>query len=293
MAKEGLLEMIAGLNPVKKVTDYLDHVRKVQDLIDDGFAPKVPITFEKNNFLIKTADSKKELEQVLKLRYQVFFREFGRTVFPFGWDMDRFDSVCDHLVIIDKEIDRVVGTYRLISSGFSKEFYSEDEFVLKNFTALPDVKLELGRACIHKDYRTGAVMAYLWRGLSKYLNAVDAKFLFGCTSVKTMEPQEVALVYKHLLDGGHLSNPYEIIPTLKFTMPGLEEAIARVQKAQPTEESAAKLKELLPPLLQSYLRAGAKVCGEPALDVDFKCVDFFTILQVDQMTKQFERKYQV
>ena len=54
---------------------------------------------------------------------------------------------------------------------------------------------------------------------------------------------------------------------------------------------ASDIKGLIPPLLRSYFTAGAKVYGEPALDLDFKCIDFLTILDVNNLTSGYKRRY--
>jgi putative hemolysin len=94
------------------------------------FKPKVPLFIESSRFVIKTVENSIELEKALNLRYEVFYREtlnkdnFSKT------DIDKFDAICDHLIIVDKKQNNVVGTYRFISSTFSDKFYSETEFYI-------------------------------------------------------------------------------------------------------------------------------------------------------------------
>jgi putative hemolysin len=249
------------------------------------FVPKVRIRLEAGNFVIKTIDSYEELKTVLALRYDIFHREFRSGPMPAtGWDVDEFDAICDHLVIIDQEKDRLVGTYRLISSSFANKFYSQTEFDLGTLLEAPGVKLELGRACIDKSYRSGMVMTLLWRGLAAYMREVKADYLFGCSSAKTTDPTEVASIQAYLRQGGDVSDEWGIHPLPKYQMPKTEGSV---------QPDPAKAAELVPSLLSSYLKAGAKVCGEPALDLEFECVDFFTVLRTDQLTRMFERKYQL
>jgi putative hemolysin len=253
-----------------------------------AFRPKVRVQFEKGSFVVKTVENWGELEQVLRLRHEVFHREFLNKKLPLGLDMDRFDPLGDHLVIVDKESQRIVGTYRLIASTYSKQFYSQSEFALDEFLAQPGVKLEMSRACIHRDFRDGIVIALLWRGLVQYIQAVKANFLFGCASIRSMDTAEVASICQYLRSREFLSDDYHVEPLGHYRMPGLQDAVSR----QPlTDVAAAQGKALIPPLLNSYLRAGAKVVGAPALDVSFACVDFLTVLRMDEMSKLFERKY--
>lgn len=249
-----------------------------------GFRPKVSFSFDKGNYTVKTVENWTELEQVLRLRHEVFHKEFMNKRLALGMDFDRFDSLGDHLVIQDRETGKIVGTYRLICSKFSNSFYSASEFHLDDFFASEGVKLEMSRACIHKDYRDGVVISLLWRGLVQYMQSVKADYLFGLASIRTMDAAEVGSIYQYLVGKNFLSKDFEtIVPVPAYEMPGgmkLEHA---------TEE---KGKALIPPLLNSYLRAGAKVCGVPALDESFECVDFLTILRVKDMSKIYDRRYQ-
>ncbi|MBY0370109.1 GNAT family N-acetyltransferase [bacterium] len=250
-----------------------------------GFQPKIRVQFEKGNFIVKTVESWAELEQVLKLRHEVFHCEFIGTPLPFPLDFDRFDPLGDHLVIVDKEQGKIVGTYRLICSRFSENFYSASEFHLDGFLKEPGVKLELSRACIHRDYRDGVVIALLWRGLVQYIQQSQAAFLFGCASIRSMDPAEVRVIYEYLAAKQFLSNDHGIGPVDSYRMRGWDPKLV-----EPKETDAGKA--MIPPLLNAYLRAGAKVYGQPALDEAFKCVDLFTVLKMDKLTPGFERRYQ-
>lgn len=250
---------------------------------ENGFQRKVPLFIDTGNFVIKTVEALDELYDVLKLRHEVFHREFRKVQHPTGLDLDQYDLLCDHLVIRDQVKNRLVGTYRLISSTFSKRFYSEEEFNLGGLLAAPGVKLELGRACIDKSYRGGVVMTLLWRGLAQYLKEIQADFLFGCSSAKTTDSTEISAITGYLRQNGFITDEFNISPRESFTVPPS-------QGEAPGED---RIKELVPSLLSSYLRAGAKVCGEPALDMDFKCADYFTVLRTQNLTQMFDRKYQV
>ncbi len=250
-----------------------------------SFQPKIRIHFEKGGFTVKTVEGWTELEQVLRLRHEVFHEEFIGQRLPLGLDFDRYDAQGDHLVIIDREAGKIVGTYRLICSRFAQDFYSASEFHLDAFLQQDGVKLELSRACIHKDYRDGVVISLLWRGLVQYIQQSQAAFLFGCASIRSMDVAEVQTLYGYLGAKDFLSNNFGIGPVPAYQMPGW---------SSPTPSSVGDEagKHLVPPLLNSYLRAGAKVYGAPALDTAFRCVDLFTVLKMDKITPLFERRYQ-
>lgn len=245
----------------------------------EAFRQKVPIDFERGDFQVKTLGSAAELEEVLQLRYDIFHREFQNKFFPYGIDLEELDFIADHLVIIHKPSKKIVGTYRIVASTFSNAFYSQSEFKLEEFLKLPGAKMELSRAGIHRGFRSGVVMALLWRGVSKYMQEIQAQYIFGCASVKTVSRRDVNSITNALNNLGVLSDSFEIHPTPAYQMPK-ELHFSEVERKIP-----------LPALFEGYLRAGAVVCPEPALDRAFKCVDFFTILNVSMMDKKFERKY--
>ena len=254
------------------------------------FHPKIEIFSDKGPFVLKTVSTADELIEALRLRYEVFHKEMIGRVKPRGIDVDEFDFVCDHLVIIDKKTDKVVGTYRMNCSLFSQHFYSAQEFNLRLILERPGVKLELGRACIHKDYRRGHIIALLWRGIAEYMSATQADVLFGCASVKTESPRQAALLYQHFANDGRFQEDSLCPPTLKYTMPSLDLWIHNLNRPFNADEQR-EAEELIPALCRAYLRAGAKLGGEPAYDATFKCIDFLTILPREDLNRALWRKY--
>ena len=273
----------------------LRHVMSTYSKITAGyplparFEQKVPVSLERGRFTVKTIETAQELNETLRLRYSVFQREFRKKKIPFGFDVDNFDSFCDHLVIKDKEIGgRIIGTYRLITADSCPGFYSEQEFVLDEFLEAPGAKLELGRACIHPDYRNGVVINLLWRGIVQYMRQMGAQYLFGCASIKTMQPDLTAAVYTKLAMDGHLIEGQGIEPTEPYRFHAMREILK--QRSFSAEELAAA-DAAVPPLFKAYLKAGVKVFGEPALDRDFSCIDFLTVLKMDQVEEKYEKRY--
>lgn len=249
-----------------------------------GFKQKIPVEIRRRGFLVKTVSTRQELVQAFRLRYDVFHREFIGKKFPIGLDTDRFDTLGDLLVIIDEKTKRVVGTYRLISSNFSDKFYSETEFHIEQFLSLPGPKLELSRACVHRQYRNGTVIHLLWRGIAQYMQATGAKYLFGCSSVKTTDPRELGSLYHFLQTQNSLTQKYGTKPRPSYRLPTgnwLSTAAAIAPETLPD----------IPPLLRSYLKAGALLEAEPALDAAFKCFDFFTVLRAEDLAESYGKKY--
>ncbi len=266
-AYEGVKQSIGKLNPAQK-----------------DFAMRIPVHFTRGHFTVKTVASKRELWQVMTLRYEVFHREFMNKRLPYGIDRDRYDLNADHLVIVDNRINKIVGTYRLISSETTDDFYSKTEFSISDLLSRKGRKVELSRACIHRDYRNGATITMLWRGIMEYLTASEASWLFGMGSVKTVDPDQAAAVYKCFADDGSVDESFNISANRDFRISDFSE---RLSRANATPE----FREMMPSLLKSYIRAGAVLAGDPAIDREFNCTDFFVILETDRMSQAYHRKY--
>ena len=184
-------------------------IRK-KKIIDKNKIEFEPIIFK--NFTIKIAESNFEIKKAQSLRYKIFFKEKkikrNNLKSLLQRDYDFYDKISDHLIIIDnnREVkDNVIGTYRLLRGNCAKlyrGFYTEQEFDIsnlkKNFSS-KDI-LELGRSCVHPEYRSGIILKLLWQGISKYIKIYKIKILMGCASFNGTNPSkfkdEFSLLYK-------------------------------------------------------------------------------------------------
>jgi putative hemolysin len=255
-------------------------------------SPLCPVTgpaFEKRagRYTLRLARTPAELDAVLKLRFEVFNLELGEGLaasFATGRDGDAFDAVCHHLIVLETETGRIVGTYRMQTSELAARgqgFYAAQEFDL---TQLPATVLhnavELGRACIAQAHRQPGVLYLLWQGLAAYLRQSRKRYLFGCCSLTSQNAAEGWQALQLLRAQGHC-HPQFFAPA----QPGYE-----CLPPGPEHESAA-LPRLprLPRLFRTYLRYGARVCSPPALDRQFKTIDFLVMFdkaEMDQHTAQ-------
>lgn len=242
-----------------------------------GFSAKVPLTIEAGRYRARTLGKISEITKVLKLRHQVFHQEgLGRTLWS-GLDLDAIDFVCDHLAIEDVETGEFIGTYRLISSVFTWQFYAAKRFELDEFLALPGNKLELGRACVDPAHRNGATLALLWRGIREYARITHTEHLFGSVSLRTQDPTVVSQVFQYLESNGYTDSSYQVRPKSDVECPLVE--IAKSAERRPE----------LTPLFLSYLRAGAKVACAPVFDRYLASADFFSVVRMGALAKKFDR----
>jgi putative hemolysin len=255
------------------------------------FRPKISLNLELGPYLIKTADNVDELLKTFRLRHEVFHREF-REIMRMGLDIDRHDRSFDHLLIIHKATQNVVGTYRLRATNQLTKAYTAQEFKMEDLQDFEGPYLELGRACIHKEHRKGAVMALLFRGIAEYMNQSQAKTLFGCSSVKVHEPREAALIYEHLRQQGNVLMQNSVAPTLEFQMKHLDTWITKFS-AGLTEEEQIEAEKLVPSLVKMYLKMGAKIVCAPAFDKEFNCIDLLTALKTEELEASLAKRFQV
>jgi putative hemolysin len=249
---------------------------------EPGFTRKFAVDFRVGRLRVKTVSDEPELLSVLALRHAVFHREFAGKRWAFGGDRSPIDSVADHLAIFDEESGTVAGVYRLLPSVLTGNFYSASEFDLDGFLGTPGGKLELSRACIHKDYRRGVVIGLLWRGVAEYARLCGADYLFGLSSVPTTDRKIISTLHQRLTDSGAVDLSWGITPREGWDSP-TEHAPLTVVGNDTDDE--------LPPLFKSYLRAGARVCSLPVIDHQFRCADWLTVLDMKLLTSSFDRRY--
>jgi len=277
---------------VKRAAKALSNISKTYRFRIRTYRPHINIFEENSRFIIKTAENGSELMDILKLRYEVFYSEYVGEVSEdgvAGIDVDKFDILFDHLAIIDKKSGKPVGTYRLNCTKFNDKFYSAKEFKMKSISELEGEKIELGRACVHPDFRNGATISALWKGLGAYMNATGSRYMFGCSSIHAEDSFQVALIHHWLseyMDDDHS----KIRPKKKFTDGKLKTTLDKTAEDRfaPFREAAGSL---VPPLLLSYLKAGGSVCGMPAQDKAFRCYDYLTLIDREKMDKGFVRKF--
>lgn len=250
-------------------------------------APKVDVHIESGSFIVETVSNPSDLKEIFKLRYEVFFREFaGRgdrfTLMPY--DVDLHDFVCDHLVVRNKSDNRIVATYRLLFQGEGEErtFYTEGEFDLSEFRKIPGNKLELGRACVHRDFRNGAVISLLWKGLCQYAKKTSTRYMFGCSSVCRPEFGNLPYIQAQLAKKNWFVTDYQVKVRKEYSLN------AYPQLTLPTE---MKEGSSMPSLMNMYLLAGAKMGQEMAYDEEMDCLDLFTVLDFTCLPPSFERRF--
>jgi putative hemolysin len=238
-----------------------------------------PSTEATAHYSLLVAHDDTEVRAAQRLRHQVFADEMGanlHTTVP-GLDVDDFDEFCDHLVVRHDPTGEIVGCYRMLPPERAREagrLYSDGEFDLTALAGIRGALVETGRSCVHPDHRSGAVVGLVWAGIARYMLLSGHEWLAGCASVP-------------LHDGGELAAGVWDTVSRKNYAP----AEYRVTPRNPWNAAAAPrpAKATIPPLLRGYLRLGAWICGEPALDEDFDVADFFVLLSMARVDQRYLR----
>ena len=233
-------------------------------------------------YTVSLAQSPAEVRAAQNLRFLVFNVEMNEGLeqsFATCLDADPFDDICDHLIVKEIQTGDVVGTYRLQTGAVAAKnlgYYSAAEFDLSPFEPVRDRVVELGRACVHKQHRNLAVLSLLWTGIAQYLKERGCNFLIGCSSLSSQDAAEGAAVYSELCRRHLVEERFQTRPAAGMECPMDKMAEVRVK---------------VPKLLSAYLSLGAKICGAPAIDREFKTIDFLTFLDMASLPPRAIERY--
>jgi putative hemolysin len=245
---------------------------------------------------VRLAQSGADLAACQRLRYMIFYEEMSAR--PTAQeaaerrDFDDYDDICDHLMVIDHGAEggaRLVGTYRLLLKARAVahgSFYTASEYDLSPLLGGAHAGLnflELGRSCVHKNYRTKPVIDLLWRGIGAYVATHKVEVMFGCASFAGRDPEQHAEAFTYLFRhhlappdwrGRALPDRYEPLDR----MPGVEIDPRRGFRA-------------LPPVIRGYIRAGAYIGDGAVIDHDFGTVDVLIIFPVAQVNERYLARF--
>lgn len=242
------------------------------------------LSSRKNRYTVSVARSSREVEEAQRLRHQVFFEEMGATPASANQelDVDEYDRDCDHLIVRDQESLQVVGCYRIMHPEVARRrgaFYSDSEFDLARLNHLRGRIAEVGRACIHPDYRAGSVIMLLWSGLARVVVESGHEYAIGCASISLADGHANAVaVYRESAAKCLAPAEYRVFPKNPYPLRELR----AIESITPPR---------VPPLLKGYMRLGAWIGGEPAWDPNFNTADLFILLPVARISGTYARHF--
>jgi len=230
-----------------------------------------------------------EVREAQKLRYQVFATEMGASLpnILSGYDIDIFDDYCEHLLVRDRKTWQVIGTYRVLTPAQAKlagKLYSDNEFDLRALHPLREHLAEIGRSCVHKDYRQGSVILGLWKALVQFMTQNKLDDIVGCVSIPmNMQVKDsqigmgyaAASIWRQMKENHLASEELQVIPRLPLPVEQLDQTL-----------------DIDPPaLVKGYLRVGAKVLGAPAWDPDFNTADLPMLMRMRNLPERYRKHF--
>lgn len=254
-----------------------------------------PVSPSVDNMSVRLARTSGEIEAAQRLRYEVFYEEFGarpdsetrRT----RMDKDEYDDYADHLIVIDHsngpDLGRIVGTYRLLQrSGAEKcgKFYSSSEYDLSTILSSGVTLLELGRSCVLPEYRTRPILQLLWQGIADYVSDNSIDLMFGCASLHGTDIRNIAAPLSYLYH--HHLAPEALRPR------ALRKRYINMNIIPKEDINMRRAFAALPPLIKGYLRLGGTIGDGAVIDEQFNTTDVMIVVQTELVTSRYRRHYE-
>jgi putative hemolysin len=245
---------------------------------------------------VRLAQTAAEVRQAQKLRYRIFYQEGSAVPNPARLlarrDIDGYDAICDHLLVVDHAAsDRgalnrpaVVGTYRLLRQPLAEEyggFYTACEFDISSLVARHAAMqfLELGRSCVLAPYRNKRTVELLWHGIHAYILQNRCDVMFGCASLEGTDPKRLALPLSFLHHYARAPEPWRA-----QALPERFVEMNRLSKEAIDPKDALRA---LPPLIKGYLRLGAYIGEGAVVDYEFGTTDVLIVLPVSAIKRRY------
>jgi L-ornithine Nalpha-acyltransferase len=252
------------------------------------------------NLEVRLAQTRREIQQAQRLRYEVFYEEMAATPSMIAsvrrLDQDPYDAICDHLLVVDRsatgsaswskrEVPGVVGTYRVLRQDSAQRnlgFYSEGEYAIGQLLAKksPEYRfMELGRSCVLKPYRTKRTVELLWHGLWRYVREHKVDVMIGCASLTGTDPSahEMALSFLH----------HNALAPPQWRCRAHDHLYVPMDRIAKDRIDAKAALKTIPPLIKGYLRLGAYVGDGAVIDRQFGTTDVLVILPVENIDPRY------
>ncbi|WP_232017100.1 GNAT family N-acetyltransferase [Gordonia insulae] len=238
---------------------------------------------------VELTDDPHDVAEIQRLRYRVFADEpgFADTIGDADThlDADRFDEFCEHLVVRHVD-DGIIGCARLLPPARAVAaggWYTSTEFEVAELDGIRSATVEMGRAVVASAHRQGSTTALMWAALLQYLDEADCRYLVGCVSVPIDGPGPRGATLRGVRDElrDHHQAPWQVYPHARAMVDGRV-----LDDIEPPDKAP------MPGLLRGYLRMGARVCGEPAVDDVFDVGDFVTVLDRERGNRRYLERLQ-
>lgn len=254
---------------------------------------------------VRLAQTPEEIDAAQALRYHVFYEEMSAVPDPTALatrrDMDRFDDICDHLLVIDHKLaegwegdgvppQAVVGCYRLLRQEVADAhggFYTAGEYDIEPLLARARKEglrfLELGRSCVLPAYRNKPTVELLWHGIGHYIAMHGLDVMFGCASFETTDPDELALPLSYLY--------HEFLTPDEWYVRALDDQYVEMNRMTREEIDLRGALRALPPMIKGYIRAGCYIGDGAVVDSQFGTTDVLILFPVSRINDRYFTKF--
>jgi L-ornithine Nalpha-acyltransferase len=260
------------------------------------------LAFQRNGLALRMAEGPDELRAAQRLRYQVFYEECGaiatETMRATRRDADHFDSICDHLLVIEqgRGIDdgtalpdgRLIGTYRLLRQDVAEKnagFYSQSEYdltpLLKHHSNLRF--LEVGRSCVAQGFRGKPVAELLWQGIWNYVRLHRMDVMLGCASLEGTNITALADELTFIASAKQAPAAWRVAAHPNHFTPMRQKPIAEIDQRQVLRR--------LPTLIKAYMRLGCYFGDGAVIDRQFNTTDILIVLPVSDINPKYFNHY--
>lgn len=216
------------------------------------------------------------IQQAQLLRASVFFKDSNHSI-----DHDHFDDIFEHLIVLHD--NQVVGTYRLQKvnkNTYTNESYIQTEFDISSLLDNNFQLLELGRACVHPQYRNGAVIGNLWRGIADFMQNHEIDYMIGCVSFEEANIDKHAESIAYLLSQHRSTDNHAPTPI---------KPIAYDLQQQHFDKEKTFMN--LPAMMKGYIRVGMKFCDGIIEDPICNTIDMCGILKRTNISQRYLKKF--
>jgi putative hemolysin len=247
---------------------------------------------ETGDYRLRFARTREDLDKVFRLRFEVYNLELNEGLeesYATGRDVDPWDSQCHHLLVEYRKTGALVGTYRMQVGDMARRhlgFYSDREFRLVDLPGhLWSEAVEVGRACIERSHRNGRVLQGLWKGIAHYMQHNQKRYLFGCCSLASQDPKDGLALMETLRSSGNVHPEWSALAQPAYRMPSIDRGLT--WHAAWLEKPAVEV----PRLMQGYLNLGGCVISDPAVDCEFKTIDYLVLVDRETMPRGLFQRF--
>ena len=244
---------------------------------------------------VRLAETDAEIEAAQKLRFEVFSRvrdaAFSEEALAARRDIDVYDPYCDHLIVVDpsrvdEEMLGIVGTYRMMARSKRPDdpgFYTDKYFDVTCFDSVDDEIVEMGRVCIDHDYKSRAVMQWLWKGIATYVLDNKVKILFGCAGFDGTDPIE----HQNLLS--YLHNQFLAPERIRPVARGADRLEFECLPPDRVDDKAAQAE--IPSIIRGYSRMGGYVGEGAVVNHHFNTTMVCIVVELAGLTKRYMKRF--